>query len=124
MNWLEEAIQRLATPKTLRTESNRDFCKRFEIPESTYYETLSRPENQKRILDITLNVAKESTPDILEKLVELAKNGDIRAIDIYMDYILQLAKNLDIKTGGKPIVEIAKEIAQKNGINTSTESNS
>lgn len=103
MDWQEEAIKRTATPKSLREGSNGDFCLKFNIPQSTYYEFLHRPEIQKKILKITLSVAKESTPEILEKLVEMAKNGDMRAIDIYIQHVLQLAKILDVQSGGKPI---------------------
>lgn len=103
MDWQEEAIKRTALPKTLREGSNRDFCTKFNIPESTFYEFVSRTETQKKILALTLNRAKEQTPEILEKLVEMAKNGDMRAIDVYIQHVLQLAKILDLQTGGKPI---------------------
>jgi hypothetical protein len=124
MDWLQEAIKLEATPKSMRAETIRDFCARFNIPESNYYYHLSKSENKAQILEITLNEAKTRAPEILKKLGDLAESGDIRAIDIYLDYILQLAKNLDIKTGGRPIIQIAKEIIEKNGLNAQSESNS
>jgi hypothetical protein len=103
MDWQAEAIKRLSLPKTLREGTNRDFHTKHNIPESTYYEFVSRPESQKKILALTLGRAKEETPEILVKLVEMAKNGDMRAIDIYIQHVLQLAKILDLQSGGQPI---------------------
>lgn len=105
-DWLEEAIKREATPKTLRTETVEEFCTKYGIPVSNYYYHLSKSENKKRVIEITLNKAKESAPEILDVLVEMAKSKDIRAIDIYIDTILQLAKNLDIKSDGKPLAGV------------------
>jgi hypothetical protein len=125
MDWLEEAIKLEATPKTLRQETIRDFCARMSIPESNYYYHINKKENKAKVLEMVLNVAKTSAPDILKKLVERAEEGDMKAIDMYMDMILQLSKNLDVKTDGKPIF-IPSEIASKYGINTnnSTEADS
>ena len=114
IEWLDEAVKREATPKSLREETVEEFCKKYKLPVSNYYYHISKTENKTRVLEITLNKAKDEAPEILEVLVEMAKNKDIRAIDIYMDSILQLAKNLDIKTAGKPIVQMVKEVIEKN----------
>ena len=118
IDWVTEAIQLESTPKQLRKETTREFCQRHSIPESNYYYHIRKTENKKRILEIVLNEAKERAPDILKKLADKAEEGDMRAMDIYVDSILQLAKNLDIKSDGKPIIQLANEIAQRNGLNT------
>lgn len=123
LSWLEEAIAFEATPKQIRTESMREFCRRHSLPESNYYYHVRKPENQARILELALNVAKASAPDVLRKLVEKAEAGDVRAIDIYLDYILKLAKNLDLKSDGKQIVFMPAEIAEKNGVNLQSDTN-
>lgn len=125
MDWLEEAIKRNAIPKHARLDTVEEFCSRFNIDAKQYYYQLSKKENKEKILEIVLNIAKESSPEILEKLVEEAKKGNMKAMDLYLDMILQLSKNLDLKTAGKPIF-IPSEIAEKYGIetNTSTEPNS
>lgn len=116
MDWLDEAIAFEATPKRVRTKTLQLFLAEHSVPESTYYYHIRKPETQAKILELSLNVAKASAPDVLKKLVEKAEGGDIRAIDIYLDYILKLAKNLDLKSDGKPIVFLPPEIAEKNAI--------
>jgi len=122
MDWLEEALQLEATPKTSRPMTVTDFLAKHNVSSSTYYYQVSKEENQKKILKIVLNRAKERAPSILEKLGDLAENGDMRAIDSYMDMILQLSKNFDIKTDGKPILQISEAIANKNSLNATTPS--
>lgn len=119
INWIDEMIIREATPKQLRTDTVDEFCAKFSIPTSNYYYHAGRPENKKKVINTTVDNVKTHAPEILEKLVEKAKGGDIKAIDLYMDMILQLAKNLDLKTDGRPIIQIAKEIAEKNNLNES-----
>jgi len=102
--WVDEAVIQEATPKALRKETTRDFCARHGIPESNYYYHVNKADNKKRILEITLNVAKSAAPEVLEILVSKAMEGDMRAIDLYMDMILQLSKNIDVKTNGLSIV--------------------
>jgi hypothetical protein len=40
---------------------------------------------------------------VLRKLKEMADNGDIRAIELYLKFILELTENLDIKSGGQTV---------------------
>lgn len=116
MDWLNEAIARQATPKHLREGTVEEFCAKYGITTQSFYYELSKDESKKKILELALNKAKESVPEVLEVLIERAKAGDMKAIDIYLDSVIQLAKNLDIKSDGKPIIQLANEIAEKNGI--------
>lgn len=118
MDWLDEAIQLLATPQRLREKTVTAFCEEHDLPPANFYYHLSKPENKKRILEITLNKAKDAAPEVLDALIEKAKAGDVRAADIYIESILQLAKQLDIKSDGKAIVFVPTEIAAKNSLNT------
>ncbi len=124
MDWLEEAIKLEATPKSLRQETIRDFCTRMNIPESNYYYHINKKENRAKVLEITLNVAKTHAPEILKKLVEKAEEGDMKAMDLYLDMILELSKNLDVKTDGLPIIQISEVIANKHGITSQPTNNS
>lgn len=103
IEWLDEAIQLEATPKLLRKETVKEFCDRNGLPLSNYYYHLSKPESKKRVLEIALTKARDKAPDVLETLVREAEGGDMKAMAIYMDSILRLAKQLDITTGDKPI---------------------
>lgn len=102
-NWIEEMIERESTPKRLREQSTRDFCKERGIPESSYYYEVSKKEHQERILEICLNLAKRFTPDILENLGERATK-DNKATELFLEYVLNKSKNIDIKSGGEKIM--------------------
>ena len=72
--------------------------------------------------------AKKECPEILKVLGEKAKAGDTKAIDMYLNYIVQLAKNLDVKSDGQSlVVRVDNDIANKYNIsefNSSTKDNS
>jgi len=100
VDWIQEMIIREATPKSLRGGSIAEFCVKYGIGESTYYYQSSKPENQKEILKTCLNSVKKSAPEVLEKLKEKAIAGNDKSIEMFLDYVLELSKNLDIKTDG------------------------
>lgn len=95
--WIDEMVEREAIPKVKRIESVPDFCAKHDITPQAYYYQKSKEENKKRILEISLNVAKDEAPEILEKLVGMCKDGNVKAMKIYVESILKLAKELDIK---------------------------
>lgn len=107
-SWLEEMIERQSIPETLRKETTKDFCEKFGINESTYYYQASKPENQKIILENSLNLAKKYTPDILENLAVRAK-GDNKAAELFLEYVWKLSKQLDIKSDGKSIASLTEK---------------
>ncbi len=116
-NWIDAMIEREATPKSLRQETVEQFCAKWNCSESTYYYQSSKTDNWKKILEISLMSAKKEVPDVLKVLGEKAKSGDVKAIDLYLNYVIQLSKNMDIKSDGKPImVNIDKDIAEKNNV--------
>ena len=111
-DWTTEAIEREAIPKPLRQDSVREFCKSFGINEKQYWYQMSKKENQEKTLQLSLNLAKRETPEVLVNLAERAKK-DNKAAELFLDYILELSKNLDIKTAGLPLIQIAEEVAKK-----------
>jgi hypothetical protein len=122
LNWLDAAIQREATPKALREGSVEEFAQKWGITTHKYWYEMSKKESWAKILETSLNSVKKATPDVLLKLQEKAENGDMKAIEMYLDYVLKLAKNLDIKTDGKPF-PILGYVSKNNsdGQNTSDE---
>ena len=114
--WLDEMIERESIPQVLRTETVEAFCKRFDIVVGTYYYHVSKKENQVRILELTLNIAKRDVPEVMQVLVQKARSGEAKFVEMYLDYILKLAKNLDIKSDGRPIVQLVSAIADKYAI--------
>lgn len=102
-NWIDAMIEREATPKSARQDTVLEFCAKWGIAEATYYYQSSKTDNWKKVLEISLMSAKKEVPEVLKVLIEKAKAGDMKAIDMYLDYVLQLSKNLDIKTDGKEL---------------------
>src|SRR3990167_10242297 len=74
-NWIEEMIKREAVPLQLREGTVADFCKKYNIGDSTYYYQSSKAENQEKIVSSALNNAKKYAPEVLENLGERAKNN-------------------------------------------------
>lgn len=103
VNWIEEMIEREALPKSVRKETVEDFCIRHKISDSTYYYQSSKTDNWKKVLEISLMSAKREVPEVLKVLTEKSKGGDMKAIDMYLNYVIKLAKNLDVKSDGKPL---------------------
>jgi len=101
--WLEEMIERESLPQTLRTETVESFCARAGISIGTYYYQASKKENQEKILELSLNIAKREVPEVLKVLLDNAKKGKDKSIEMYLDYVLKLAKNLDLKSDGKEL---------------------
>ena len=102
-NWIQEMIEREALPKAARKETVEQFCKRHKISESTYYYQSSKTDNWKKVLEISLMSAKKEVPEILKKLTEKAKSGDNKSIEMYINYVIELSKHLDIKSDGKEL---------------------
>lgn len=123
-NWIDEMIIREATPKPLREGTNAEFCQRYEIPESNYYYYSSKAENKEKILQIALDNAKKHAPEVLENLGERAKENSQDA-KLYLQFVLQLAEKTDITSKGESIIlNISKEIMEKNVITATPENNS
>ncbi|NCC70261.1 hypothetical protein EOM09_01630 [bacterium] len=114
-DWKNLALNREAIPKNLREETTKDFCIKFNVPESTYYEYVSKKESQAEIVKKSLNNVKKYIPEVLEKLGEKAILGDTKAIEMYLEYIVKLNKKLDITSENK-IIYLPSEILEENGI--------
>lgn len=123
-NWISAMIERESIPKASRKETVEEFCVKYGISESTYYYQSSKPDNWKKILEISLNSAKKECPEVLKVLGDKAKAGDMKAVDMYLNYIVQLAKNLDIKTDGKALpTPLLYGVFDNNGNKEGSESN-
>jgi hypothetical protein len=117
-NWVDKMIEREATPKSMRSDTVDQFCAKYGISESTYYYQSNKTDNWKKVLEISLMSAKKEVPEVLKVLAEKAKSGDMKAIDLYLDYVIQLSKNVDIKTGGEMLPILVKFIDGNNNSNT------
>ena len=102
-NWVDAMINREAIPKAARQETVAEFCSKWKISESTYYYQSSDINNQKKIVKIAVSLVKKSLPEVLDKLREKAEAGDVKAMDMFLNYVAELSKNLDIKSDGKAL---------------------
>jgi len=124
-NWIDAMIEREAIPKAARQGTVADFCSKWGISDATYYYQSSNTENQKKIVKMAVSLVKKSLPEVLEKLREKAESGDVKAMDMFLNYVAELSKNLDIKSDGKSIaINIDKDIAEKNALNAESENHS
>lgn len=121
--WVEEMIENEITPKSIRKETVEAFCKRHGIAETTYYYNARKKENQEKIVELSLSVAKTAVPEILQVLVGKAKGGDMKAIDTYLDSVAKFSKNIDIKMEINTITdEQANRIIQRRATSISESS--
>jgi len=95
--WIQEMIEREATPKAERKETRENFCDRFGISEGTYNYQRVKKENQRQIIKIWLNEATNGGNEVLAKLKQNALEGKEKSIEMYLKFVLQLAEQLDIK---------------------------
>jgi len=103
-NWIEEAIERESIPKAARQESVSVFAKKWGIDESTYYFQMRKPENEKKVLTLSLSQAKKGTSSVLEKLREKAEEGkDMKAMEMYLKFVLALKERTDVTSDDKPL---------------------
>lgn len=112
-NWIEEAIEREALPKPARKESVADFASKWGIDESTYYYQMRKPENEKKVLELSLSEAKKGTSDVLDKLREKAEGGSDKAMEMYLKFVLALSEKSDITSKGERIMVLPSELITK-----------
>lgn len=124
-DWVEEAIKREATPKSLREpKTDQEFIKQYGVAESTFYYTLAKDENQRKIMDLCFKQAKKRLPEVLEKLGEKAERGNDTSIGQFMEYVAEVKKRIEL-SGDKdnPIehrIEEIKYIIPNENSNNST----
>uniref|UniRef100_A0A6M3KV49 Uncharacterized protein n=1 Tax=viral metagenome TaxID=1070528 RepID=A0A6M3KV49_9ZZZZ len=108
INWLEIMIERQALPEEVREGTNTEFCQKLGIAHSTYYYQASKPENQKRIIDLSIQNARKYAPTVLDNLGQRAKT-DNKATEMYLKFILQLAENLNLNPELPFLFKIVKD---------------
>lgn len=115
-DWIKEMIERECVPKSMRTETIKDFSARHDIDPSLYHYHRIKKDNQQKIVKLCLLVAKESLPEVLDKLGENAKVGKEKSIEMFLKYIVELSEKTDITSGGKPIpiLSLKNEISKDN----------
>lgn len=97
-SWIEDALVYLATPKDKRYPATIvDFCEQHGIPRATFYFEIEKKSFQEKLLKRMLSAVKEHAPEVLDRLVQNAKEGETKAIEIFMKYVLEVAEKVEHK---------------------------
>jgi len=95
-SWIDEAIEWLSIPKDLRhPKTIVEFCDKMGIARSTYYFEVEKKDFQRRLIERMISNVKNDAPEILDKLAQNAKEGETRAIEVYVKYILAIAEKVE-----------------------------
>ena len=114
IDWIQLMVEREALPKHMREGTVDDFCAKYGPARQTYYYQLAKDEVQQRVLETSLRFVKKYIPDALDKLGQKAVEGDNKAIEMLLEYVAKLSKNIDVKSDGKCIAILPSEIIDKN----------
>lgn len=110
-SWIDEGIEREATPKQLRAETTTAFCARVGVERSTYYYEMQKKDVFEKIEDLCFKQAKKHTADILDALGQRAKT-DNKASELFLEFILERKKRVDITTKDETLNAMSYEKAR------------
>jgi len=92
-----------ALPEDERTPKlQKDLFDFYKIPERTFYYKTASKEYQDIITKKSLSKVKKRLPEVLKALQLKAEGGSEKAIEMFLEYVAELFKRMDITTGGQP----------------------
>lgn len=95
-SWEEEVLGWLSIPKDLRfPKTVVELCDKLEIRRDEYYTMVGKPEFQKKLLERMVSRARESAPEVFDRLLQNAKEGETKAIELYLKYVLEIAEKFE-----------------------------
>ena len=90
-----------ALPEEERTPKlQKDLFKFYKIPERTFYDKAAKTEYQDLITKKSLSKVKKRLPEVLKALQVKAEGGSEKAIEMFLEYVAELFKRMDITSGG------------------------
>lgn len=93
-----------AVPSLLRVPQKQiEIYTALQIPERTFYEHSAKPEFNLNVIQKSLNRAKKEFPDVIGRLADNAKDGKEKSIEMFMEYVAEMSKKLDIRSNGKTL---------------------
>ena len=72
----------------------------YQIPERTFYQHTASDEFNSSFIRKALKLAKKRLPKVTRKLADNAEEGKEKSIEMFMEYVGEISKKLDITTGG------------------------
>lgn len=75
----------------------------YEIPERTFYDKTAKKEYQDTIVKKSLRKVKRRLPEVLKALQLKSEGGSEKAIEMFLEYVAELSKKIDVTSGGQPI---------------------
>jgi hypothetical protein len=90
-----------ALPEEERTPKlQKDLYEFYKIPERTFYHKTASKEYQDIITKKSLSKVKKRLPEVLKALQVKAEGGSEKAIEMFLEYVAELFKRMDITSGG------------------------
>lgn len=94
--WVGEMIEWLAVPKDLRhPKTVVEFCDKMGIRRDQYYTEAEDPLFQQRLLKRMRSIVRDRAPEVFDKLLQNAIEGETKAIELYMKYIMEIAEKIE-----------------------------
>lgn len=94
--WVGEMIEWLAIPKDLRhPKTVVEFCDKMGIRRDQYYTEAEDPNFQQRLLKRMRSIVRDRAPEVFDKLLQNAIEGETKAIELYMKYIMEMAEKIE-----------------------------
>jgi hypothetical protein len=81
----------------------KDLYEFYKIPERTFYDKTAKNEYQALITKKSLSKVKKRLPEVLKALQIKAEGGSEKAIEMFLEYVAELFKRMDITSGGDKI---------------------
>ena len=94
--WVGEMIEWLSVPKDLRhPKTVVEFCDKMGIRRDQYYTQAEDIKFQQRLIRRMKSIVKDRAPEVFDKLLQNALEGETKAIELYMKYIMELAEKIE-----------------------------
>lgn len=84
----------------------------YEIPERTFYSKTATKDYQDLITKKCLRKVKKRLPEVLKALQLKAEGGSEKSVEMFLEYVAELSKKMDLTTGGEKINQMSYEQAK------------
>ena len=105
----EEIAYEFSKPESLRRPKVQIYGE-YQLPDTTFYWHMRKPEFKRRVVEIALNEAKNWVPELMDVLREKAVDDKSeKYIEMALKYVADVAERLDLTTKGKELGRLTKE---------------
>lgn len=98
----------LSNPKSMR-RTNKEIQEYYGILERNFHYHTAKEEFMRKVIRNALIKGKRALPEILDVLQNLAKQGKEKSIEMYLEYVAELTKKMDLTTDGEKLTKFTDE---------------